>query len=505
MTEPSAQLQLFDLAGRSALVAGLGESGLAMARWAAHRGARVTVADTRPEPPQLAALREAVPQARFVPGPLQPGLLDGVDVLLWSPGLSIEMGDFTGLYRTACERGLAVSGEIELFAQALAALRADGYAPRLLAITGTNGKTTTTRLVAHLCEQAGRSVAVAGNIAPAALDVLRECLAADTLPEVWVLELSSFQLALAESLAADAATILNISQDHLDWHASADSYAQAKQRIYRHAALCVFDRDDPATAPPQPKPALRGIGPQMRSFGLSAPVQAGEFGIVTEGGLRWLAEAVPGEEPSGRRRRGAEPVPAIVRRLMPAEALRIRGAHNQLNALAALALAQAAGIPVATLLHGLRSYAGEPHRCALVATIGEVEYYDDSKGTNVGAAVAALTGLGRPCVLIAGGDGKGQDFTPLLRPVQDHARAVLLIGRDAPTLRAALEPAGVALHDCADLADAVRLAATLARPGDAVLLSPACASLDMFRNYEHRAQVFVDAVRRVAEEAGQPC
>ncbi|HWS73842.1 MAG TPA: UDP-N-acetylmuramoyl-L-alanine--D-glutamate ligase [Quisquiliibacterium sp.] len=497
-------MQLFDLAGRRVLIVGLGESGLAMARWAAHCGASVAVADTRAEPPQLAALREAVPGARFVSGQFEPRLLDGVDVLLWSPGLSIEKGDPAAFHALARERGIAVLGEIELFAQALAAMRADGYAPKLVAITGTNGKTTTTRLVTHLCEQAGRSVVAAGNIAPAALDVLREAATTDSLPDIWVLELSSFQLALTESLSPDAAAVLNVSQDHLDWHASMESYVEAKRRIFRHAAVCVFDRDDPATQPLRSGPAVPGTGPRTRSFGLTLPAAAGDLGIVHEGGLRWLAEAVPGEEPPGRRRRG-ETVPAVVRRLMPADALRVRGGHNHLNALAALALAQSVGIPTASLLHGLRSYAGEPHRCELVTVIREVEYYDDSKGTNVGATVAALTGLGRRCVLIAGGDGKGQDFSPLFEPVRGHARAVVLIGRDAPALRDALAGTAVPLHDCPDLDEAVRCAASLAQAGDAVLLSPACASLDMFRNYAHRAEVFVAAVRRLAEEAGQPC
>ena len=495
---PSAaptQLDLFDLAARSVLVVGLGESGLAMARWAAFRGARLRVADTRAEPPRLAALRQAVPGAEFVGGPLAPELLEGVDVLGWSPGLSIELGESARFHRSACERGVAVVGEIELFAQALAALRTDGYAPKLVAITGTNGKTTTTRLVGHLCEHAGRRVAVAGNIAPAALDVLREAIVAAELPEVWVLELSSFQLALASSLAADAACVLNVSQDHLDWHASMASYVEAKHRIYRNAAVCVYNRDDPAT---QPRRASH-----VASFGLSLPAALGEYGIAHDGGLRWLAEAVPAEDATGRRRK--EAVPVMVKRLMPADALRVRGAHNHTNALAALAVARAVGVPMASMLHGLRTFEGEPHRCELVAVVGDVEYYDDSKGTNVGATVAALNGLGKRCVLIAGGEGKGQDFGPLAAPVRNHARAVLLIGRDAPLLRAALAETQVPLVDCPDLEEAVAQAARTARAGDAVLLSPACASFDMFRNYGHRSEVFVGAVRRLAEGLGTPC
>jgi UDP-N-acetylmuramoylalanine--D-glutamate ligase len=212
---------------------------------------------------------------------------------------------------------------------------------------------------------------------------------------------------------------------------------------------------------------------------------------------------VPGEEPTGRRRK--EPVACTVRRLMPADALRVRGAHNQLNALAALALARAIGVPMAAMLHGLRAFAGEPHRCELITIVGDVEYYDDSKGTNVGATVAALNGLGRRCVLIAGGQGKGQDFGPLAQPVRNNARAVLLIGRDAPILRAALADTGVPLEDCPSLEQAVDRAAALAQPGDAVLLSPACASFDMFRDYAHRAEVFVGAVRALADEAGVAC
>ena len=492
------QLQLFDLSGRSALVLGLGESGLAMARWAAFRGARVRVADTRAEPPQLAALRASVPNAEFSGSiGLDAALLEGVDALLWSPGLSIELGPTAQLHQAARERGIPVLGEIELFAQAIAGLRENGYETRVIAITGTNGKTTTTRLVGHLCARAGRTVAVAGNIAPAALDALREAMLADLLPQVWVLELSSFQLALTEHLGADAAAILNFSQDHLDWHASMESYRESKHRIYQGAGACVYNRDDPATAPREPGRA--------HSFGTGLPTRGGDYGIAHDAGLRWLAEAVAGEEPTGSSRRRAEPVEISVRRLMPAEALRLRGAHNQQNALAALALARAVGVPTAAMLHGLRSFEGEPHRCELIAVLREVEYYDDSKGTNVGATAAALSGLGRRCVLIAGGDGKGQDFSTLLPAVRGHACAVLLIGRDASVLRAALAESGVTLEDCESLEHAVRRASEIAAPGEAVLMSPACASFDMFRNYAHRSEVFVEAVRALAAEEGQPC
>jgi UDP-N-acetylmuramoylalanine--D-glutamate ligase len=260
----------------------------------------------------------------------------------------------------------------------------------------------------------------------------------------------------------------------------------------------VWSRDDPLTEPPATVAA-------RPSFGVSPPEAAGDFGIVHEGGLRWLAAATPGEEPPGSPRRRRAPAPARLSRLMPADALRIRGAHNHGNALAALAVAGGLGLPMARLLHGLRTFEGEPHRCQLIAVIDDVEYYDDSKGTNVGATVAALAGLGKRCLLIAGGDGKGQDFAPLAAAVRAHARAVFLIGRDAPLLRQALAGTEVPLHDCGSLEDAVAQAHAQARLGDAVLLSPACASWDMFRDYAHRAEVFAAAVRAMAADAGVPC
>ncbi|MBW7924721.1 MAG: UDP-N-acetylmuramoyl-L-alanine--D-glutamate ligase [Burkholderiaceae bacterium] len=488
---------LFDVAGRTALVLGLGDSGAAMARWLARQGARVRVADTRSADgtglPAWPALRDSIADLRYVGGaPWSDAWLDGVDLVAWSPGLSIEQGAPAQFHARALARGVAVAGELELFAQALADLRENGYAPKLIAITGTNGKTTTTALAAHLCREAGVDVASAGNIRPPMLDALREALDAGRLPAVWVLELSSFQLALARSLAPDAAAIVNVDEDHLDWHASMRSYVEAKQRIYAHAKLAVFDRGDARAAPSAPGPALKLV-----SFGADAPAGAGDFGIVREHGIDWLAHAQPEEDPSAgassRRRR----VPAgfHVRRLMPADALRIRGTHNHLNALAALALCDAIGVPMAKMLHGLRSYAGEPHRCQLVATLDGVEYYDDSKGTNVGATVAALRGLGKRCRLIAGGDGKGQDFSALVEPVRAHAASVYLIGVDAPRLQQALAASGVPIVRCDSLEEAVRRAHDDAREGEAVLLSPACASLDMFRNYEHRGRCFVQAVR----------
>lgn len=493
--------------GKTALVLGLGESGLAMAQWLARCGARVRVADTRTEPQRLFALRQAVPDAEFVGGEFGAALLDGVDFAAVSPGLAPDR-ELAQVGPAARARGVPVWGEIELFAQALAHLRAErGYAPKVIAITGTNGKTTVTSLTGLLCRRAGLSTRVAGNISPAALDVLRECLDQQELPQAWVLELSSFQLHTTFSLQADAATVLNVTQDHLDWHGSMDAYAADKARIFGADTVRVLNRDDATVM------RMAAAEAPAMTFGTGEPLAPDSFGLVSERGVLWLANAVAlDDEPPKKLKKGETPPPleVTVNRLMPADALKIRGLHNASNALAALALCRACGLPLAPLLHGLREYAGEPHRVELVASIDGVDYYDDSKGTNVGATVAALEGLGKAfagedqqILLIAGGDGKGQDFAPLAGPASRYVRAVLLIGRDAPSVRAAIEPTGVPVFDFPGLPEAVRRASGLARPGDAVLLSPACASLDMFTNYAHRAQVFVDAVRDIALEKGQ--
>lgn len=492
--------------GKHVLVLGLGESGLAIALWLAHCGATVRVADTRAAPERLPALREQIPAAEFVAGPLTASLLEDIDMVAVSPGLAPDR-ELANIIPAAAEKNLPVWGEIELFAQALAALKAErNYAPKVIAITGTNGKTTVTSLTGLLCRRAGLTVQVAGNISPAALDVLRAALADDSLPQAWVLELSSFQLHTTYSLQPDAATVLNVTQDHLDWHGDMQAYAADKARIFGAGTIRVLNRDDPCVMQ-MSSPAGREC-----SFGASEPEQADCFGLVNENGMQWLSVAVAAEDGERKRRKkgSQEELPVTVNRLMPADALKIRGRHNALNALAALALCRSIGLALAPLLHGLREYTGEPHRVEPVTTIGGVEYYDDSKGTNVGATVAALHGLGSGfsgsdsrLVLIAGGDGKGQDFAPLADPVARYVRAVLLIGKDAAGIRAALAGTGIELVDCSDLPQAVQRAAELARPGDAVLLSPACASLDMFRNYAHRAQVFVDAVRDIAASRGE--
>jgi UDP-N-acetylmuramoylalanine--D-glutamate ligase len=494
------------LANQHVLVLGLGASGLAMARWCAARGAQVTVADTRDAPPGLTSLQAELPQARFVPGPFDAALLEGVQLVLRSPGLSPR--EVAPVVEPARDRGVRLGGELSLFADALAQLGAQrAYAPQVLAVTGTNGKTTVTSLTGQLVERAGKSVGVAGNIGPTLLDTLGEKLAADALPEVWVIELSSFQLDAADGFEPTAATVLNITQDHLDWHGDMDAYAAAKAKVFGARALMVLNRDDPLVMRLLPEPVrVKGGKMEQRehvTFGAEAPRRAGDFGIEVVNGMAWLVRAMPADETQQRRKDVAEEV--FVQRLMPADALRIRGRHNAVNALAALALAGAAGCALGPMLYGLREYRGEPHRVESIGVVNGIEYFDDSKGTNVGATVAALQGLGaeRSIVVILGGDGKGQDFSPLAAPVARHARAVVLIGRDGPLIREALAGTGVPLHDAATMEEAVAVATQRAHAGDAVLMSPACASFDMFRNYPHRAEVFCAAVQAIADDAGQ--
>ena len=525
--------------GRHVLVLGLGDSGLAMARWVAARGAAVQVWDSREQAPHDAALAGELPAVQRLRGELSPVLPEGVSLVLKSPGLAPADARIASLLQAARDQGVPVLGELDLFAQALQHLRqTQDYAPKLLAITGTNGKTTTTAMTALLVARTGRSVATAGNIGPTLLDTLSAAVSAalasgEPLPQVWVLELSSFQLegggfglAASSGFEPDAAVVLNITQDHLDWHGSMAAYAAAKGSIYGKAGsrtLMVVNRDDrtvealaasaqPVPADPKTKIKVRdrvALRPVLR-FGLDAPQHPGDFGLLTKNGMAWLVRAMPVDETVKRKKDDAEEI--HLRRLMPADALRVRGRHNAANALAALALATAIGCPLAPMLHGLRDYSGEPHRVQWVAALDGVDAFDDSKGTNVGATVAALNGLGADqapgrLVVILGGDGKGQDFSPLAAPLARHARAVATIGRDATAIEALLAGTealqGLPVHRHATLQEAVAWCFAQARAGDAVLLSPACASLDMFSNYAHRADVFVQAVQALANDKGQ--
>jgi UDP-N-acetylmuramoylalanine--D-glutamate ligase len=501
------------LAQKNILVLGLGASGLALARWCDRCGAQVTVADTRAAPPQLQALHASVPAATFIHAEMSEALLAtaAFDLVLKSPGLS--PASVAGVITAAVARGIACGNELSLFAQALADLKEDqAYVPQVIGITGTNGKTTVTSLTGQLVRRAGKSVAVAGNIGPTLLDTLTEKLdenlKGQALPDVWVLELSSFQLDRVDNFEPTVATVLNVTQDHLDWHETLPNYIAAKAHVYGRGGLMLLNRDDPvvmAAIPQQMAQMPRIKGKQVRdylTFGSDEPQRPGDYGIETVNGMAWLVRAAEADETVKRRK--DEEVVLHIQRLMPLDALRIRGRHNATNALAALGLAVAAGCSLAPMLHGLREYRGEPHRLESVAVVNDIEYFDDSKGTNVGATAAALAGLGaeRKLVVILGGEGKGQDFSPLAEPVSRYARAVVLIGRDAPLIRSALQASHVPALGAASMQEAVTVATQQARGGDAVLMSPACASFDMFDNYEHRARVFCEAVQALAQERG---
>jgi len=450
-------------AGRKALVLGLGDTGLSMATWLARSGASVRVADTRAEPPRLAALRSSLPAVPAACGPLRRESFDGVDLIAISPGLPLAEPHV----QRALAAGTRVLGDVELFAQAV------GQGGRIIAVTGTNGKTTVTSLVGSMARAAGSDCEVAGNIGPAVLDALMRREDSGKSPDLWVLELSSFQLETTTSLSAGAATVLNISEDHLDRYSGIGEYAAAKARIFAGGGIQVLNRDDARSL------AMALPGRRTITFGLDAPRRGEDWGLIERGGEPWLAQGS--------------------HLLLAVREMRIAGLHNAANALAALALCRGLDLPLAPLLRALREFKGLPHRVEPVGEAQGVRWYDDSKGTNVGSTVAALAGLahgGAKVVLIAGGEGKGQDFSPLKGAVARSARALVLIGRDAPLIEAAVAGAGVPLLRAASMEEAVALAGDAARPGDAVLLSPACASFDMFRNYKHRGEVFRLAAQR---------
>lgn len=505
------------------LILGLGESGYAMAKWCLRNAAKVSLADTRDreklnerQKAWLADLEFAGLQEAFF-GPLDDINLKNIDVIGISPGLSPLQEPIASFLAKVQESNIDIWGELEFFARAIAALdrmaqvAESEYKPALLAITGTNGKTTTTALTGQLCERAGKRVAVAGNISPAALDKLMSCLdesdQVSDMPEIWVLELSSFQLVYTSTFNATAATVLNITQDHLDWHGDMQAYVDAKANIFGQDAICILNRDDSLVM--NLLTDEQKANKSVITFGASRPDEQGAFGIehdLRAGGIDWLVWAEVDEdlEPQPKRRRKAAAVeeePLRLKRLIPADALRIRGRHNALNALASLALARAAGLPMNMLLHGLRDYHGEPHRVQSVSIVSNVEYVDDSKGTNVGATVAALNGLsanesGKRIWLIAGGEGKGQDFSPLRDPALRFVKGVFLIGKDAPIIAEALVDA-VPCVMSETLQNAVAEAAKQAQSGDIVLLSPACASFDQFSDYVARAEAFVAEVQEL--------
>jgi len=464
-------MAMLELKGSKVLVLGLGDTGLSMARWLTRHGACVSVADTRADPPHAGELGRELPEVALACGEFREAGMHKADLIAISPGVDRR----TPAVAAAIKRGVPVVGDIELFARGLAQVISHPsplVPPSILGITGTNGKTTVTRMAGDICAAAGLDTKVAGNIGTPALEVLTAIENGGAVPDAVVLELSSFQLESTASLNAGAATMLNLSPDHLDRYDGINAYAAAKARVFNGNGAQVLNRDDALSG------AMARPGRIVYRFGLDVPRESNEWGLVRRERQVWLA-------------RGD-------RTLMPTDELPVTGMHNAANALAAAALCHAIGIAEAPITAALRAFRGLPHRVEQVAVINGITFYDDSKGTNVGSTVAALNGFARPVVLIAGGDGKGQDFAPLRAPITRQARAVVLIGRDRERIAAALEGCGVPLERAADMEQAVRKALAVCRGGDAVLLSPACASFDMFRNYVHRGEVFAAAVRALA-------
>ena len=445
-----------ELRGKRVVVVGLGESGLAMAKWLHRQGARVRVSDSRNNPPNTEALQRVAPGAELMAGAFAESTFAGADCVALSPGVPKATPQIAAV-------NVPVVSEIELFA---AGVREQVPNSQIIAITGSNGKTTTTALTAHLLNSAGVPAIACGNISPSALDALMDAQDAGSLPQVWVVELSSFQLETTHHLNAAAATVLNVSEDHLDrYEGSLANYAAAKARVFQGKGAMILNRDDDWSM------ANGRCGRKLLTFGLNSAPRGVDYGLA-----------------NGMICRGQEPIVAVHR-------LKLAGLHNAANAMAALALCEAVGVAPARLVEPLQSFAGLPHRVETVAEIGGVLYVDDSKGTNVGATLAAIEGMGRKVAIVLGGDGKGQDFSPLKPALEKHGRAVALIGRDAAAIGMALEGSGVPTRILGDMEAAVRWLAAHAEAGDCVLLSPACASLDMYKNYAHRAQAFIDAVQ----------
>ncbi len=459
-----------NLQGKTVLVLGMGETGLSMVKWLSRMGANVRVADSRLNPPNWDKLATSYPAISLFKGEFTIDIFNDVEVIAVSPGVPLA----EPCVKQARQRGIPIVGDIALFVSAVNSNN-DQIRPRILAITGSNGKTTVTAMVGAMLDKCGWDMAVAGNIGPAALDVFMQRLDAGKLPAAWVLEISSFQLEATQSLNADVTTILNISEDHLDRYTGIQDYANTKAKVFLHeaegAGIQVLNRGDARVY------AMAQKDRRQFSFGLDTPGTETEFGMLQDGRDLWLME---GEL-----------------RLMKASELVVNGLHNALNALAALALCRALELPVGPLVAALREFRGLPHRMEKIAAYNGVTFYDDSKSTNVGATIAALTGMGQKVVLIAGGEGKDQDFSVLRPAVDDCARAVVLIGRDAKKIGAALQGCAVPVFYAESMEEAIQKGFLLAQTGDVVLLSPACASFDMFRNYIHRAEVFVAAVKDI--------
>lgn len=456
-----------NLQGKTILVLGMGETGLSMVKWLLRQGAKVRAADSRPEPPNWQRITTEFSAVQLHTGKFAAPVFNGIDMIAISPGVPLADPSV----QQAVQQGIPVIGDMVLFSWALE--QSNLPRPKVVAISGSNGKTTVTAMTGAMLKKSGWNVEVAGNIGPAVLNALMQRIDAGDWPQAWILETSSFQLETTHNLNADAATVLNLSEDHLDRYRSMHDYATAKARVFLRdktgAGVQVLNRNDPGVC------AMALPGRKQITFGVDEPPTEADYGLRHDGDDLWLLE-------------GSQS-------LMKASELNVYGLHNAVNALAALALCRALGVAIEPLLSALREFRGLPHRMEKVAAFNGVTFYDDSKSTNVGATVAALSGMKQNVILIAGGDGKGQDFSYLREAVAHNARAVVLIGRDGGIIAGELKDCGVPLHFAVTMEEAMQKSFLLAQPGDVVLLSPACASFDMFRNYIHRAEVFVAAVK----------
>lgn len=456
-----------NLQGKTILVLGMGETGLSMVKWLLRQGAKVRAADSRPEPPNWQRITTEFPAVQLHTGKFAAPVFNGIDMIAISPGVPLADPSV----QQAVQQGIPVIGDMVLFSWALE--QSNLPRPKVVAISGSNGKTTVTAMTGAMLKKSGWNVEVAGNIGPPVLNALMQRIDAGDWPQAWILETSSFQLETTHNLNADAATVLNLSEDHLDRYRSMHDYATAKARVFLRdktgAGVQVLNRNDPGVC------AMALPGRKQITFGVDEPPTEADYGLRHDGDDLWLLE-------------GSQS-------LMKASELNVYGLHNAVNALAALALCRALGVTIEPLLSALREFRGLPHRMEKVAAFNGVTFYDDSKSTNVGATVAALSGMKQNVILIAGGDGKGQDFSYLREAVAHNARAVVLIGRDGGIIAGELKDCGVPLHFAVTMEEAMQKSFLLAQSGDVVLLSPACASFDMFRNYIHRAEVFVAAVK----------
>ena len=458
-----------NLYGKKILVLGMGETGLSIVKWLSRIGSDIRVADNRIVPPNLSVLEQIIPADQIFTGPFLAKIFKGIDLIAISPGISRTIP----LINQAIKRGVPVVGDIELFSLALN--QCDVSKPKIIAITGSNGKTTVSAMVGSMLREAGWDTEVAGNIGPAVLDKLMQRVDSGKLPQSWVLEISSFQLESTQSFNPDAAVVLNLSEDHLDRYVGMDDYAAIKAKIFSGKTddgdmVQILNRDDPIVS------TMALANKKQITFGMDAPANENDFGLLV-GDESWLVQGN--------------------NRLIKRSELAVSGSHNVANALAALALCHAVGVSYSPLLNALRKFGGLPHRMEKVVTFNGITFYDDSKGTNVGATLAALNSIPQKKVLIIGGDGKQQNFSSLKEAISKHVRAVVLIGKDAGRIAVAIDGCGVPMHSAMTMEDAVQKSFVLAKEGDAVLMSPACASTDMFMNYVHRSEIFVSAIKNL--------